>query len=468
MLPARPWRTASPRGTARDGRRWAQGYSTARGGAGSVKAIVVSGSNLYAGGAFAKAGSVLTSGIARWNGASWSALPVGGNGAQSQFQFVRATVNALALSGSTLYAGGDFASISGVPASGVAAWNGTTWRAFGAGISVGGGRAVQALAVFAGKLFAGGTFTDAGGQAGIAQWNGSAWSAVGAGLTGSVNAFAVSPGGVVVGGLFGGSGTTMLNSIGMWTGGAWTGFGLGASSGPGSGYLTTLAAGGRDLYAGGVFSTAGPTPVSNLAHFNGSRWDAMGGGVTGGTPFAVAINGSQVYIGGSFSQAGTGAASHIAMWNGSAWARAGKRHRRGGEGAAGLQRKAVGRRDLRTCRLETRKQRCDLEPDHPPVGASRRERRLRRVLPACQRARRDHRSRQSREQSLRVHRRGFREHHRRHHAYRRKQLGRVRHNRGDHRALLRLLHASRNRGRLSRRDPRVAAQPASLRCTPMA
>ena len=46
------------------------------------------------------------------------------------------------------------------------------------------GDSVAALAVSGGTLYAGGNFTTAGGSAAnyIAQWNGSSWSALGSGI----------------------------------------------------------------------------------------------------------------------------------------------------------------------------------------------------------------------------------------------------------------------------------------------
>ena len=66
-------------------------------------ALAVSGSTLYAGGYFTTAGGSAANYIAQWNGSSWSAL---GSGMNSD-------VNALAVSGSTLYAGGDFTTAGG-------------------------------------------------------------------------------------------------------------------------------------------------------------------------------------------------------------------------------------------------------------------------------------------------------------------------------------------------------------------
>jgi hypothetical protein len=78
---------------------------------GPVSALAVSGSDLYAAGNFTTAGGTTANYIAKWNGSSWSALGLGMSG-----RFFPA-VSALAVSGSDMYAGGDF-TIAGGKASG--------------------------------------------------------------------------------------------------------------------------------------------------------------------------------------------------------------------------------------------------------------------------------------------------------------------------------------------------------------
>src|SRR6185436_15833401 len=141
-----------------------------------------SGPALFAGGLFSSAGGVAANKIARWNGTSWTPLGSGMTGNTS--------VNALAVyddgGGPALYAGGSFTSAGGVPASCIAKWDGASWSALGSGMTGGlSTTSVSALTVFddgsGPALYAGGNFTSAGGVAAsrIARWDGSSWSALG-------------------------------------------------------------------------------------------------------------------------------------------------------------------------------------------------------------------------------------------------------------------------------------------------
>src|SRR6266567_3514669 len=77
---------------------------------GSVSALAVSGTDLYAGGFF---------GVAKWDGNGWSAFNSGLN----------RRVSALAVSGTNLYVGGLFTTAGGAPANYVAKWDGSGWSA---------------------------------------------------------------------------------------------------------------------------------------------------------------------------------------------------------------------------------------------------------------------------------------------------------------------------------------------------
>jgi len=151
-----------------------------------VQALVADVTNLFVGGQFNLAtntgGALVTvNRVARWDGSVWSALGSGMNGAG-----LGRGVMSLALSGSNLYAGGEFFT----PGNYVAKWNGSSWSGLGAGMSGGGFPYVSALVASGNDLYAGGNFTRAGGfpASCIAKWNGSNWSALGSGMGGGVNA----------------------------------------------------------------------------------------------------------------------------------------------------------------------------------------------------------------------------------------------------------------------------------------
>jgi len=179
---------------------------------GNVSALAVIGTDLYAGGYFTTAGGVTANGIAKWNSLSWSAL---GSGMSHYLSGQSGCVNALAVSGTNLYAGGDFTTAGGVPANYVAKWDGSAWSALGSGVS-GGFGAVLALAVSQTNLYATGYFTNAGGVPAnhIAKWDGSAWSALGSGVNWTVCALAADGAEhLFVGGQFSLAGTNVSHCI---------------------------------------------------------------------------------------------------------------------------------------------------------------------------------------------------------------------------------------------------------------
>src|SRR5262249_49462451 len=138
-----------------------------------VTALAVSGSNVYAGGWFKLAGDTAANHVAKWNGISWSPL---GSGLDGPPPPANPAVKALAISGTNLYAGGWFTS----PANYIARWDGSIWSALGSGMGGIASPEVLTLAVSGSDLLVGGQFTQAGGSAAtnIAKWNGSVWSAL--------------------------------------------------------------------------------------------------------------------------------------------------------------------------------------------------------------------------------------------------------------------------------------------------
>jgi hypothetical protein len=280
----------------------------------SVTALAVSGSGLYAGGGFMTAGGSAANNVAKWNGSSWAALGSGMNSG----------ISALAVSGSDVYVGGSFATAGGSGANYIAKWHGSSWSALGSGVS----GVVYSLAVSGSDLYVGGYFTTAGSSTAnnVAKWNGSSWSALGSGLNSAVNALVVSGSDLYAGGDF----TAVIslgivaNRVARWNGSSWSALGSGMGGVDPSVSVKALAVSGSDLYVGGLFTTAGGSAATNVAKWNGSSWSALGAGMGGGGGFfpyvyALGVSGSDLYVGGAFTMAGGSAANYVAKWNGSSW-----------------------------------------------------------------------------------------------------------------------------------------------------
>ncbi len=188
--------------------------------------------------------------IFAWDGATWTTIGTP-NG----------TISALAVIGTDLYVGGNFTSVSGVPAARIARWDGTNWFALGAGFAT--NTTVRALANHGGTLVAGGTIT---AYQGIAQWNGATWSTVGAGL----------------------------------------------QSGASAGAVNALVSDGTTLWATGTFTSSGGSPVTNTAAWNGSTWSGLAGANVAGSALAL-------YGGFPMSTVQTAGIQSPQLWNGAAW-----------------------------------------------------------------------------------------------------------------------------------------------------
>ncbi len=274
-----------------------------------VRAIAVSGTDVYVAGSFTTVGGVSANRIAKWDGAAWSPLGTG----------LDAEVRALAVMGADLYAGGWFTVAGGVPVNQIARWDGATWSPLGSGAggsAAVGNRIVTALAVSDSALYVGGYFSMVGGVAAtnhIARWDGTAWSALGTGVNGNVFALAVAGPDLYVGGNFLPVGGGAASGITRWDGTMWSALGPGLGNS-----VYALAVSGTDVYAGGSFTTAGGQPVSKVAKWDGTAWSELGGGASEAVA-ALGVSGTDVYAAGFFTTVGTLTANHIARWDGTAW-----------------------------------------------------------------------------------------------------------------------------------------------------
>jgi hypothetical protein len=132
---------------------------------------------LYASGGFSVAGTVAANNIAKWDGTKWSAL---GTGIQmdEELRWDCNPVWALACDeNGNLYAGGQFNLAGSVLASGIAKWDGSAWSALGSGVcnlfyddegdprlQAYPGNVSALVSDNKGKLYVGGTFQTAGGR----------------------------------------------------------------------------------------------------------------------------------------------------------------------------------------------------------------------------------------------------------------------------------------------------------------
>lgn len=343
---------------------------------GSVRVLTLNGDpaaggKLYAGGNFVSVGGVTSAGLAAWDSvAGWSALGSGVSGGTATPEAPRASVLGLGISGTKLFVGGNFSTISGVSAAnvGVGTLSGTTWTFAPAGAGVN-GPAHSIVPLTGSSFYIGGEFTTATDTTvktvnGVARWNGTSWSKLGTGTGSGVQigdqsvdqsgnfAFVAAMakfGGdsVVVGGRFAAANFTSPSNPGIGAGGAaiwnsqfvqWRNLTTGEQNGLDGPVFAYATDNSGNLYAGGSFLNGQVTPnipgaeptvfgtrLNGIGKWNGAQWSPLGSGVSNSTGdavvSAVAVDGNTVYVGGSFETAGGVSAKNVAkaVWNGTTW-----------------------------------------------------------------------------------------------------------------------------------------------------
>ncbi|HKS41932.1 MAG TPA: hypothetical protein VJX74_15055, partial [Blastocatellia bacterium] len=152
-----------------------------------------------------------------------------------------------------------------------------------------------------------------------------------------VRAIAVNSSGLYVGG------STMfffdlpvINGIARWDGNSWSDVGGGVELCPSICYgaVYALEAKGDDIYAGGSFINAGGVRANFIARWDGSKWSALGNGIsiiTSSNDYvgvnAIALSGNNVYtVGNPITDVGGGRFLHLdgfVRWDGSNWSTVG-------------------------------------------------------------------------------------------------------------------------------------------------
>ena len=264
--------------------------------------------------------------LAGWDGVKTSSMDAGMNGA---VRAMKSFENPGPIGSFELVAGGDFTTAGNVGASHVARWvvdpiiafPPPEWKPMGAGFN----GPVFTIERYKDATFAGGTFTASGATpvGRIARWNGASWQPVGTGLNGGAYAMKrmfVNPPGeteLIIGGEFTVAGGLTANRIARWTEGsgppAWSTLGAGFNSA-----VRAVEVFEGNLYAAGLFTMSGSTPVNHVARLSGSSWVAAGTGLDGPV-YALLASGGYLYATGTYSTAGGAQARYIARWNGSDW-----------------------------------------------------------------------------------------------------------------------------------------------------
>jgi hypothetical protein len=276
-----------------------------------------SGNALYVGGQYISAGGLAgTSGLARWDGQSWSS--VGGGAVQAANTFMEYDDG----NGPKLYAGAG--------GNGLSVWDGVAWAEVGAASPLGRGTIVSSMGVFddgqGSTLFCSGRIASAGALTtrDFVMWDGVSWSTPAQGIFDRVEHFAgvneVGGPALYVGGRFQSAGNIASKHIIKWDGTAWTGLAGGTNDRIFS-MVTFDDGSGPALFASGDFTEAGGVPVNFVAKWDGQQWRPLGPGLNQRAELIVFDDGTgpALYASGLFTVAGLVSADGFAKWNGIFW-----------------------------------------------------------------------------------------------------------------------------------------------------
>ncbi len=138
---------------------------------------------------------------------------------------------------------------------------------------------------------------------------------------------------VILGGDFGRVGVMDASQVAGWDGTSWLSFGDGLGPRFGSQRVNALESFDPDgdgpappqIIAAGSFSTSGEEPINQIASWDGSEWQQLGGGLPGVVTSLQVFDadgsgpgGPKLIAGGTFSVAG-GPTESIASWDGQTW-----------------------------------------------------------------------------------------------------------------------------------------------------
>jgi hypothetical protein len=288
---------------------------------GPINAIEIDEEALYVGGKFKHIDTKPAANLARWDGANWTDVGAG----LCHPTATTDTVNALAVFGDRLVAGGIFSGSSQRRMSLIAQWDGRAWEALDEGLQAGTGSGrVNALLAHRGQLIVGGRFTYSTNARinNVAAWDGAQWTAMAEGTQPTVNCLAEYQGEVVAG-LQGAA--QEPSSVLRWTGSQWDMFGINRANGP---VLSMSSTAGRLMIRTSSTSYVsqadrnGPGDVETrgLAVSTGAGWQPLGAqlfDMSLDVTFSVtqlAADQECFWVGGNFISAGGLITPFLAKW----------------------------------------------------------------------------------------------------------------------------------------------------------
>lgn len=240
---------------------------------------------------------------------------------------INGTVQSLAVNGNDLYVGGEFLGThdGNVLGQGILRYNTGTanWSPLNGSVKNVGGLngPVITMAVFAGDVFAGGSFESTLGDAPLSVGHivrykplTDTWEQLtDNGLNGTVWSITATSAGIYVGGPFSGTqeGMTTLNRVAFYDSVGWFPFPEGGLNGP----VTSISLFDGDVYVGGDFETTadGKTTLNRIARLHNNQWSALVGNGLNGTVNAITGGTDSLYIAGSFDQTADISASVTGM-----------------------------------------------------------------------------------------------------------------------------------------------------------
>jgi len=228
---------------------------------GPVGKIVINGNEIYIAGAFyGDVGNPGTDFALRWDGCQWNSLP----------PVIDSFVNTILVSGSDMYIGGVFAH----PFNNVARWDGVQWNA----MALGPGGPVFDLVKFGGNIIACG---GAGNSGFVSKWDGNSWTTMGQLFNSPVYVLATDGVNFYAGGKFtDAGGNPDADGIVQWDDGTWQNLGAGINPGGGlNAGVRYIEINNSNVYAGGSFISAGNQPAYAIVQWDGTNWINIGAGI---------------------------------------------------------------------------------------------------------------------------------------------------------------------------------------------